>query len=278
MRTSVLSLYDNVMRSSVLSLNDKVMRTSVLSLYANVMRSSVLSLDSKTLPNIFHYILDFFIDRRCACCGAPLEHGRYCICESCENEGIFDNQRLKVKDNAIERRLWGLTSCLAAGALMNYTEDNGAKTLIHNLKYNNDRKVAIQIGEAIAKRIASNDRFGHIDYIVPVPLHAARLKMRGYNQSELIADRIAKILGAQVSTDNLYRCRNNSSQTKEHRLERMENVRGLFDIHDPLLYSGKGVLLIDDVFTTGSTIIECCKALDKTPDIHLYIYTIAAGE
>lgn len=212
------------------------------------------------------YLTDFIVDRRCAACGAPLEHDRYCICRQCEENGAFDNPRLKTKNNLLERRMWGLTSCKAAAALMPYSDDNGARRLIHNLKYNNCRMIAKQVGEAIGKRITDSKRFGQIDWVVPVPLHPKRQKQRGYNQSELVAIEIARTLGAKVSADNLYRTRNNTTQTRQHRLDRIENVKNLFDIRDTSLFANCGVLLIDDVFTTGSTIIECCKVLDRTPE------------
>lgn len=230
------------------------------------------------IKNIIRHITDFLIDRRCMICNAPLTSSRYCICEECENEGIFDNLRLKCEGNTLEKRLYGLTSCKAAAALMPYTDDNGARTIIHQLKYNNHRNIAIQLGEAIGKRILQSPRFGHIDWVVPVPLHPAKLRKRGYNQSELVAAAIAKYISAKVNNDNLFRTGNNESQTKHSRINRMENVRGLFDIHNIHLFQDCGVLLVDDVFTTGSTILECCKALDKTPNINLYVYTIAAGE
>lgn len=221
-------------------------------------------------------LLDFIIDRRCAACGAPLQHGKYCICADCENEGIFDNPRLKMKNNLLEKRMWGLTSCKAAAALMPFSDDNGSRQLIHNLKYRNNRSTAVQIGQAIGSRVASSARFEKIDWVVPVPLHPDRQKQRGYNQAELVANEVAKVLGAKVSPDNLVRTRNNRTQTHRHRLERIQGVQNLFELTDTSLFENQSVLLVDDVFTTGSTIIECCKALDKTPNIKLYVYTIAA--
>ncbi|MGM9805345.1 MAG: ComF family protein [Candidatus Aphodosoma sp.] len=221
---------------------------------------------------------NFCIDRKCTVCGQTLPYGRYCVCSQCEADGIFDNPRLKFRGNILEKRLYGLTSCKAASALMPYLDDNGAKAIVHRLKYSNNRLIARQIGEAMAVRIMQSQRYGTIDWVVPVPLHPARLKQRGYNQSALIAEAIGKTLNAKVDTDNLYRIRNNESQTRRHRLDRMENVRNLFALHDTQLFADSGVLLVDDVFTTGSTIIECCKALDRTPGVQLYVYTIAAGE
>lgn len=231
-----------------------------------------------TLPDLWQNIISFFIDRRCTVCGQSLPPGRYCVCARCEADGIFDNPRLKAKGNRLEKTLYGLTSCLAASALMPYTDDNGARTIIHRLKYSNNQLIARQIGEAMAARIISSERYGPIHWVVPVPLHPTRFRQRGYNQSALIASVIADHLNATLDTDNLYRTRNNESQTSRHRLERMENVRNLFALRDPNRFADCGVLLIDDVFTTGSTILECCKALDQTPNIRLYVYTVAAAD
>lgn len=229
------------------------------------------------VPDLLSRLYSLVVDRRCMVCDAPLDPGRYCVCRQCEEEGVFDNPRLKFKGNVLEERMYGLTSCKAAAALMPYGENNGSRTMIHRLKYNNNYNVAVQIGEAMASRIQKSERFGRIDWVVPVPLHPERLRKRGYNQSEMVAETVSRVLRATLDTDNLYRTRNNSSQTSRRRIDRITDTQGLFAIRDANRFANSGVLLIDDVFTTGSTIIECCKALDQTPGIELYVYTIAAG-
>ena len=93
----------------------------------------------------------------------------------------------------------------------------------------------------------------------------------------MIANQVAKVLNTEVNATNLYRCRDNVSQTKKSKLQRAENVKMLFDIYDDAIFANKSVLLIDDVFTTGSTIIDCCRALSKSENIKIYVYTAAAA-
>jgi ComF family protein len=104
------------------------------------------------------------------------------------------------------------------------------------------------------------------------------VKKRGYNQSELIAAEVSRQLGVPLNTTNVYRLRNNESQTKKSLTERVENVKDIFALRDNALFADKTILLIDDVITTGSTIIACCKALYNSPNIKLHIYTAAAAD
>ncbi|MCI7728446.1 MAG: hypothetical protein MSH47_02035 [Bacteroidales bacterium] len=223
------------------------------------------------------YLLHFFADKHCEMCGAALEVNSYGLCSNCENSGIFDSIRFQYEGNIMEQHLYGLVKVEAASALMKYTDNDVAHKLIYNLKYNNDRGVAVLFGNQIANHILHDERYSNIDYVVPVPLHINRLKKRGYNQSELVAEQVAKVLSTNMDAKNLYRCRDNVSQTRKSKLERAQNVKMLFDIHDTSLFANKSILLIDDVFTTGSTIIDCCRALSRTDNIKIYVYTVAAA-
>ena len=137
----------------------------------------------------------------------------------------------------------------------------------------NSRNIAQLFGRKISEHIITNNLYSHIDYIIPVPLHTNRIKQRGYNQSELIANKIAECLGSTVNSTNLYRAYDNPSQTHKSFTERQQNVKGIFALHDSTMFSNKTVLLVDDVFTTGSTIIDCCRALNQSPNIKIHIFT-----
>lgn len=226
--------------------------------------------------DLFKYLANFFMDRRCEICGAALPHDRFGFCQECEESGIFNTLILQHKGNKMEKTLAGLTKVEAASALMKFSDETAARTLIHNLKYYNDKNIGIQLGKAIGNKVLSDPRYSAIDIIVPIPLHPKKQAFRGFNQSEIIAKGINIVLDASVDTDNLYRTRNNKSQTLRHKRDRIENTKGLFAIRDPERFSGKNILLVDDVFTSGSTIIECCKALSQSPDIKIFVYTVAA--
>jgi len=114
-----------------------------------------------------------------------------------------------------------------------------------------------------------------IDLIIPVPLHAGRLREREFNQSLLLADRLAPYIQAPVSYSNLIRVAASPAQTTLPRKGRLKNLRDAFSLRDPASVFGKRILLIDDVFTTGTTINECAKTLRKAKSRDVFVLTLA---
>lgn len=221
------------------------------------------------------------VDRHCLNCGAALEIDEIAVCEHCKTtilKDLFASPMLKYKDNIVEQRLMGLTPFETAASLIPFETNTLSQRLIHDLKYNNYQDISILFGRAIADDIKQSNRYTQIDYIVPLPLHPKRVKKRGYNQSELIATEVSQQLGVPINTTNVYRTRNNESQTQKSLTERVENVKNIFALHDNTLFANKTILLIDDVITTGSTIIACCKALQNSPNIKINVYTAAAAD
>jgi ComF family protein len=113
------------------------------------------------------------------------------------------------------------------------------------------------------------------DVIIPVPLHPTRLKDREYNQSLLLADRFSRARHIPLSYDNLVRTRETPPQTELSRAVRLNNLRRAFAVRRPEDMAGKRVLLIDDVFTTGTTVNECAKALRRAKATEVYVCTLA---
>jgi len=115
--------------------------------------------------------------------------------------------------------------------------------------------------------------------VVPVPLHARKRAQRGFNQSELIARAALKQLNRperfQLSLHSLVRVRETESQIGLTRHQRRENLRGAFKVSDPDQVSGRNVLLVDDVFTTGTTAAECARVLRRAGAERVYVATVA---
>ena len=131
--------------------------------------------------------------------------------------------------------------------------------LIRRLKFDNAKYLALTLGNFIASEVVKLD--ADFDYVIPVPLYPKRQKKRGYNQSELLCAPLKDKLNLNVSTDILLKIRDTRSQHRLSRNERIENLEGAFEVKDKKLVKGKTILLIDDVFTTGTTINECTKTL-----------------
>lgn len=106
------------------------------------------------------------------------------------------------------------------------------------------------------------DLLNGYDVIIPVPLHKNRLNERGYNQSEIIADRLAKVLEKEVNIASLVRIRDTKHQSALSGYDRIQNVRDAFSVTDNSV-CGKKIILVDDIYTMGETANECAKALIK---------------
>jgi ComF family protein len=159
--------------------------------------------------------------------------------------------------------------------------DGGLRELIHLLKYEQVRPAAGALGRMLAEAIGGLEScWGQSPVaVVPVPLHARKLRQRGFNQSELIVREALKFAGAngQMASQSgvLERRRETQSQTGLTRHQRRENIRGAFVVTRPDQISGREILLVDDVFTTGTTVSECARVLLRAGASKIYVATVA---
>ena len=138
-------------------------------------------------------------------------------------------------------------------------------------KYRGKVSLAASLARLMIDRLPALDS---IDLIMPVPLHAGRLREREFNQSLLLADRIGRHLCMPVSCADLIRTVPSPAQTTLSRKERLKNLRGAFAVTRPESIVGKRILLIDDVFTTGATVNECAKTLRKAGSGDVFALTL----
>jgi ComF family protein len=159
--------------------------------------------------------------------------------------------------------------------------DGGLRELIHLLKYDKVRPAANVLGRMLAEVIAELEpAFGSTEIlVVPVPLHASKKRERGFNQSDLMARAAVKqsSLGGRLKLQSelLQRKRITKSQIGLTRHQRRENLRGAFTVTDPSEVAGRIVLLIDDVFTTGTTVSECARILRRAGASKVFVATAA---
>ena len=125
-----------------------------------------------------------------------------------------------------------------------------------------------------ALMIARLPHLNSVDVIMPVPLHIQRLREREFNQSLLLADHIGRRLDIPVAYTNLVRTAPTPAQTTLSRNSRQKNLRRAFAVRHPEAIVNKRVLLVDDVFTTGTTVNECAKALRKAGSADVFVLTL----
>ncbi len=149
--------------------------------------------------------------------------------------------------------------------------DGGARKVVHQLKYEGWWRVT----EAMAEVMASMDPFAGTPMLVPIPLAPARLRIRGYNQSECLAAALARRLTISVSATALTRVRETPTQTALTPEERLANVSGAFAARGT---RGKHIVLVDDVFTTGATLLAATDALMKAGATQVEAITFARAK
>jgi ComF family protein len=180
-----------------------------------------------------------------------------------------------VPDNPVAQLFWGRCRIERAAAFSYYNKGSRIRTLIHNLKYKGIKEVGFELGRIYGSSLKTAGFTGDIDIIIPVPLHPARKRTRGFNQSESISDGISDVTGIPVDVRSFIRSSSSDTQTKRSRYERWMNVEGIFCVADTAMISGKHILLVDDVITTGSTIESCVNELLKTEGVRVSVVALA---
>lgn len=173
-------------------------------------------------------------------------------------------------ENTVEKIFWGRVQVQAAMAAYFFTQDSSLQVLLHELKYRNNKALGIQLGYLMGQQLKKSGRFKP-DVIIPVPLHPKKEKWRGYNQSFLLCQGIAKQLEVPVLSQVLVKKTSTTSQTNKNRLERWLNVETSFAIQHETAITGKKVLLVDDVITTGATLEACAQLLVQQYEVQLEI-------
>ena len=200
-------------------------------------------------------------DLFCAACQAQIEPVRLPVCRRCGRPAATDE--LCPACQRTPSDLDGIVTTAIFGPPL--------RDAIHHLKYRNGRRLAGPLGARLAAFWPGSGLVA--DLLVPVPLHADRLAERGYNQAELLARALATGVGVPVATDLLLRCKATLPQVTLGRAERIQNVAGAFLCQKDV--TGRRIVLIDDVCTTGSTLEACAAALRARGAVTVWAFTLA---
>jgi ComF family protein len=210
------------------------------------------------INRLFKGLLDFMIPQLCVSCREPVEENRKFICEKCSEKLIPFGTSHPWHNDLVSSSVIN-----DSFSLYRFIKDSPIQYLLHSLKYEKMKSIGILLGNEIASAIPLSVKF---DFAIPVPLHKAKERERTYNQSDYICRGIAEELKINVLPELLIRTRFTKSQTKMDRNQRIENVKDAFQINPkyPREAAGKNIILVDDVITTGSTILECVHILKNS--------------
>lgn len=221
---------------------------------------------------ILESVIDLFFPRLCPGCSDALVENEDFLCTRCILELPKTNFHL-VRDNEVAQIFWGRIPVMHATAYLYFQKEGRVQKMIHELKYNGRKDIGIKLGEMMARDLMKSD-FKDVDVIVPVPLHKRKKWKRGYNQTELIAEGLVRVMCKPMDTKTLLRAIANPTQTKKHRYERWENVERIFKVKNYSQLENKHILLVDDIITTGATLEASAVALLEIPGVKISIAAV----
>jgi ComF family protein len=237
------------------------------------------------LRNPFHGLVSLFYPAACAICFAPVKLSQnlcpHCaaqaprisapFCDKC-SEPFFGEITGPFQCPNCQGRTVFFDAAVSA-----YRSRNVVRKVIHEFKYGRQIHLRHLVGRWLFQALADPRLTGKkFDLIVPVPLHPARKRERGFNQAELLGLELQRAAGIRCQSV-LQRIRYTTTQTQFDRTERMENLRGAFRLRPRSNVRGLRMLLVDDVLTTGSTLSECASVLRDAGAASVYAATAARG-
>jgi ComF family protein len=164
-------------------------------------------------------------------------------------------------DNPVKTRLAGRLPLEHAFAFLHFRKSGIVQTLLHQLKYKNQPEIGVAIGLLYGRELAAAGLGQQFNLIVPVPLHRARHRHRGYNQSAKFAEGLSAALGLPWHASISLRKQATRTQTRKTRAQRWTNVADAFAVGDVAPIKDKHILLVDDIITTGATLEACGQQL-----------------
>ena len=227
----------------------------------------------KLLKDLFY----LFYPNICANCSEQLLQNEKVICIFCRHDLPLTNFQSYTK-NKVSRIFSGRITIEKAYSLLFLRKQGITKNLIHDLKYKGNEEVGVFFGNWIGEIVAKNKEFSTVDFIVPVPIHAKKKKIRGYNQVTKFGECLSMHLKVPLNEDVLIRQSATKTQTLKSRFERFNDLESKFLARNASVFIEKHILIIDDVITTGATLEACAKELLKTPGVKISILTMSYTE
>ena len=227
--------------------------------------------------NLLKDLRALFYPETCPSCRQQLVQNEKIICTFCRHDLPLTNFK-SYTENKINAIFYGRIPIEKAFALLLLRKKGITKNLIHQLKYHGMEEIGVFFGDWLGEIHSENQEFSSVDFIIPVPIHPKKKKLRGYNQLTKFGTRLQHHLKIPFVAGVLVRSSATATQTLKSRFERFNDLHTKFSILDLDRFKNKHVLLIDDVITTGATLEACALELMKTSGIKISILAMAYTE
>lgn len=216
----------------------------------------------RSMQQLLDGLAYLFYPNTCLNCSSALPNSADYFCINC----LYNWPRTYFElhsENALEKNFRGRARINEVTAYCFFKKGTSIQSLVHLLKYKNERQAASFIGGMMAGALKTAPLYQHIELLVPVPMFGKKEKRRGYNQAILIAEAIQHHWTGPVIKEVLKKLTASDSQTDKSRWQRKINMEARFELIDAPAIHGKHILLIDDIITTGATLESCALALEK---------------
>lgn len=223
---------------------------------------------------IINDFIALFYPRCCAACQLSLIKGEEILCTRCLLQ-LPKTAYHRFVENPVRLRLAGRLPLQFAAAFLKFRKGGLVQSLLHELKYNNRPEIGVAMGHLYGAELIESGMEKDFDLIVPVPLHESRMRKRGYNQSAKFAEGLSEALKIEWEESISLRVSATNTQTKKGRADRWGNVKSAFAVGAAEKVSGKRILLVDDVITTGATLEACGQHLIESGCASLSVACIA---
>lgn len=227
-------------------------------------------------PIFLNHLINLFYPQVCAACGNLLMKGEEIVCLSCRYLLPKTGYEKDIA-NPLAKSFWGQVDFHAVTAEFFFSKTGKVQHLLHQLKYQGNRDAGFFLGQQIGESIKNADLYKGVDCIVPIPLHPKKEFLRGYNQSFIIAQGVENVTKIPIVNGALVRNVFTSTQTRKTREERWDNVKDIFEVNNYKVLENKHILLIDDVLTTGATLMAAGMTLKILSNVKISVATAACA-
>lgn len=226
------------------------------------------------MKQVIESILEIFFPTICNGCQTLLEDNENLLCSYCRYE-LPSTNFLYTQENESFKKFYGLAPITKAASLLFYQKEGIVQNIIHQLKYRNQQNLGILLANMFEEDINSSNFIPQDSCIIPVPLHPKKLKQRGYNQVQTFCETLSKNHNTPLDTTILKRRIYKNTQSKKNLLDRNFDQQQAVFYAEPEFINHKNIVIVDDILTTGSTLLQCITALQKYPNKNIYILTLA---